>query len=223
MINDTQKEIYNLYLRALRVNNGKPFRRKKKFDDINNPSILLYLQKLESFFKKFPHMLRNEFFDAPYVIYKDEKKYYDLRFFSSTKGLSTCIAYFKLLNDTNPDNQMDYIKSSLKFIVEFCIEKGIQFCEYSDYKTVVQPDCLKHIKEHRISWYVVFSIDSLKQKVYSMSNDEFELYFGSDISISQMYSRYTSSQVALPFLKKKIPEMAKYVTKCLKKRESSGK
>ena len=217
MITDFQKEIYNKWLRSYRINNNSPFKPKRKFDDITDPKKLLSLIKLEKFFAKHRHLFRNEFFDAPYKVYGDERKYYSLEYYASSKGLMSCVAYFKIINKSNPDEQMDFIKESIRFIYDFCLEKNIPLNDYSSYKSISQFDFLKHLKDHKISWYIVFCIDNLYQKLYTMDREEFELYFGSDLSLSQMYSKYMSSEQAKPFLDKKIKKIADLIIKNLKK------
>jgi hypothetical protein len=208
MISDIQKQIYNLYLRAYRINNNQPFKAKKKFDDLSIEKIA-YLEKLENVFKRYPAFLSNLYFDAPYKIYTDEKKFYDLKFFASSKGISTCIAYFKVLNSGNPEEQMDFIKSSYKFIAEFCVSKNIKLSQYVSYCSVSQNDCLIHLKEHKLSWYVIFSIPGFYDLLYNLPSDEFDLYFGSDISLNSLYNKYNASQKtedSLTFIRNKIED-----------------
>jgi hypothetical protein len=211
MISDIQKQIYNLYLRAYRINNNRPFKAKKKFDDLSAEKIA-YLEKLENVFKRYPSFLSNLYFDAPYKIYNDEKKFYDLKFFSSSKGISTCIAYFKVLNNGNPEEQIDFIKSSYKFIAEFCVSKNISLDQYIYYCSVSQNDCIIHLKEHKLSWYIIFGLPGFYDLLYDLPSDEFELYFGSDISLGALYDKYNASpktKETVDVIKEKIREYIK--------------
>lgn len=196
MISEKQKQIYNFYLRAYRINNGKPYKAKQKFDDLKKKEkVLIALHKLEQFFNKFPHLQRHEFFDAPYKIYGDERKYYDLPFYASHKGLTTCVAYFNMRKESDPDKQLDSIRESLKFILDFCVEKNLLLSEYPAYKSVAQYDSFKHIKEHRISWFVVAGFPDLFRELLELPNDEFELYFGST-NLSDVLKLYENSTEA---------------------------
>jgi hypothetical protein len=215
MITEPQKRIYNYYLRSFRINNNNPFRPKKKFDDLKEDK-KNQLIKLEKFFIKFPHLFNADFFDAPYILYQDEKKYYGLDFYASNKGLSTCINYYKFLQQTNPDNQLDYIKNSLKFITNFCIEKNIPIDGYTSYRSVAQNDCLKHLKEHSISWYCVFFIPRFRDLLYDLPKDEFELYFGSDIDLNDMEQKLINSTDAKRILVEGIKKITTFVQKKLK-------
>lgn len=223
MITDLGKSIYNHYLRALRVNNDKPYRLKKNFDGFETEPEYLYVMRLEEFFKKYPHLLKNDFFDAPYKLYRDESKYFTLKYYASYKGLKTCIEYYKSLLKDNPDNQLDFIKESLQFIMEFCLEKGIQVDDYPFYKSVTQCDFLKHLKEHRISWYVAVATSNMYVHLYKMEPDEFELYFGSEVNLSDLQYRLNTSSKARNMIEVGHKKIKDFVAKSLKKSSKSGK
>lgn len=213
MITDIQKNIYNWYLRAQRVNNDKPFKYRKNFDNLDKEKFYPYLLKIEKVFEKYPHLMRREFFDAPYKIYKDEKKYFGLDFFSSLRGLSTCLAYFKLLSQQQPDDQLEFLKDSLKFITVFCKDHGLMLNQYVRFKSIAQNDCLKHLKNHQISWYLVMAIPGFLHLIQTMPKDEFALYFGEDIDMNFLITAYASSKVAKPFLEKKVKEIDEFLMK----------
>jgi hypothetical protein len=218
MISDIQKTIYNWYIRALRSRNDKPFRYRKNFDNIENDKCYPYLVKLETFFSKYPHFLRKEFFEAPYHVYQDVKKYFGLDFYASMKGMATCMAYFKLLQQQNPDDQIDFIRESLKFIGQFCEEHNLMFSEYIRYKSIAQNDCLKHLKNHQISWYLVPAIPGFVELIQDMPRDEFILYFGSDIDLMQIITTYNNSTIARNFIQQKTRFLEQFLLNKLKQR-----
>lgn len=223
-ITNIQKDIYNYYLRAYRVNNNKPFRPKKNFSDVEkNPQILNHLLKLEYVFKTYPHFLNENYFDAPYKIYKDESPFYGLDFYSSSRGISTCIAYYKYIQKSLPSEQLEYIRDSLRFIAEFCIEKRIRLNSYISYATVVRPDCLKHLKEYRISWYVVFLIPGFIDLIRDMPKDEFELYFGDSIDVNRLYINYYSDTKLQKMLKDMYLKIYYFIDNNLKKSNINDK
>jgi hypothetical protein len=216
MLNDNQKRIYNLYLRAYRTNNGQPFRAKKNFKDVeSDEEILLYLKKLENVFCKYPAFFNDTYFNAPYIIYPDDKKYFSLKFFSSQKGIGTCIAYYKILLKSDPEKQFEFFKASYKFIAEFCIEKGLELREYTGYCSIAQNDCLKHLKEHKISWYVVFTIPQFYDLLFNMPKDEFELYYGSDIDLVELYTNFKNSTKTQNLLAEMHKKVSLFVQKTL--------
>lgn len=215
MMTEFQKRIYNSFLRAYRINNNQPFRSKKDFSNIENEK-LNELVKLEKFFAKHPHLFSNDYFDAPYKLYNEEKKYYSLKYYASYKGMSTCLEYFKLLQSSDPEKQIDYLKQSLKFIAEFCIEKNISLDSYVKYKSVCQYDCLIHLKEHKISWYCVFGIPKLFDVIYDLPSDEFELYFGTNIDMNDIKNKFDKSQRAKELFREGLKKIDLFVKKKLK-------
>ena len=204
LLTEKQKQIYNLYLRAFRTNNNLPFRAKKKFSDIETDGEkLMSLQKIEKVFNKYPAFFNSMFFDAPYKIYDDQdgkSKWHSLKFYGSQKGITTCIAYYKTLMQSNPEEQFDFLKESYKFVTNFCIEKKITLDGYTRHCSVAQNDCLIHLKEHKISWYLVFDIPHFHDLLYRLPEDEFELYYGSDVDLTKMQAQYRSSQKTQDFL-----------------------
>lgn len=159
---------------------NKPFKYRQDFKNFEETEDYFFIQKLDNVFKQYPHLLKREFFEAPFRIYPEETKFFSLKFYSSSKGLSTCIAYLNILDKKNPKEQLPFIKESLGFIFEFCKKHNLRLCDYTSYRSVAQPDCLKHLKQHQISWYVIFDTPGFLKQVSNMQRDEYEIYFGSD-------------------------------------------
>lgn len=215
-LTERHKQIYNFYLRAFRVNNNNPFRAKKDFKDVlKDPEKMMALQKIDNVFDKYPAFCSNLYFDAPYKIYRDEKPFYPLKFYGSQKGISTCLAYVKLLRNSNPEEQFEFIKESYKFVAEFCISKNIPLEHYPRYCSVAQNDCLKHLKEHKISWFLIFSIPHFHSLMNNLPPDEFQLYYGTDVSLSVLYSRYQSSLTTQKYLMAVKNKISEYITKMI--------
>lgn len=210
-MNEQQKQIYNLYLKAYRINNNQPYRPKNNFDKFEEKEEYRYILQLDSFFYKFPHLMKSDFFNAPYKLYNDEKKFYSLQYYSSYKGLTTCIEYYKNILNSNPDEHVDFIKESLKFIANFCISHNTPLEKYCDFKSVAQNDFLKHIKEHKISWYVIFGFPNGMNILRNMPDDEFELYFGLNIHLSSVQMKYSNSVLAKNVIEKGIKKLKKFV------------
>jgi len=216
-ITPTQKQIYNLYLRSFRLNNGKPFRAKKDFSDIEkNNDIKISLLKIENLFNKYPAFFGSLYFDAPYKIFPDEK-FFSLKFYGSNKGISTCVNYINYLNSTKPENQKEFIQNSFKFIASFCISKEIPIERYTTITSVVRKDCIKHLQEHCISWYTIFVIPGLFDVVRSLPKDEFELYFGDKIDMNSIICNYESSVEFKKSLKKMYALTKQFIENKIKK------
>lgn len=211
-LTEKHKQIYNLFLKAYRVNNKQPYRLKKKFDDIEKDHTKMkQLDHLRLLFEKYPSFCSDLFFDAPYKLYDDEKPFHTLKFYTSFKGISTCIAYIKSLRDGDPREQFEFMKESYKFIANFCIDKNITLEDYTKYCSVAQNDCLLHLKEHKICWYLVFSVPNFFDLLNSLPDDEFELYYGS-VDLNNLLNRYKSSPETHEYLdriKKKISKFVK--------------
>lgn len=218
-LSDNKKKIYNLYLKSYRTNNNKPFREKKDFSDIlKKDKTLVSLTKIENIFKKYPAFFSKDYFDAPYKIYDDPKKYYPLEFYSSQKGITACVSYLNWLRDSDPEVQFEHFKNSFKFIANFCVEKGINLHEYTKHRSVVQYDCILHLKEHKISWYTIFAFSDFYSLLYNLPKDEFELYFGDKVDLAEIYSRYTRSTKTINYMNSLKEKVAWYVRKELQKR-----
>lgn len=224
-ISESQKKIYNLYLKAYRKSKNSPFREKKNFDDVaKDEKKIHHLKKLESLFKKYPALLNQNYFDAPYKIYHcDKDTFYPLSFYSSQKGISTCLSYIEHIRDSDPESQFEYFKESYKFIANFCVEKRIPLEQYTKYCSVSQNDCLIHLKQHKISWYIVFSVPHFYELLYSLPPDEFQLYFGTKVDLNTLYNRYSCSRNTVDFLNKLRGKIAEYVRKQLQSSQSSVK
>lgn len=201
----------------MRVNNGKPYRRKKDFSDLESkPDVLLSLEKLEAVFKKYPSFQSSLFFDAPYKLYEDTK-FFTLKFYSSSKGILTCFNYIKLLQSTSPSNQIEFIENSFKFIAEFCIENGILLNQYASFKPLIKPVCFNHLKSHKISWYLVFVIPGLYNQLYDMPDDEFVLYFGDSLNLNDISRELDKDQKTKNRMQEITQRIRKYIENKIKK------
>ena len=97
------------------------------------------------------------------------------------------------------------------------MEKGIPLEHYVKYRSVAQLDCLKHLKEHKISWYVVFSIPGFFDTLYTLPRDEFELYFGDDVNLFEIQRKYNNSPKTQNFLYRVQKIISLYIEKENKK------
>ena len=215
MLTDKQKDIYNLYIQAIAYGAQRPYKKREDFSTFKNEENAIYLAKLELFFNNFPHLCNVDFFTAPYKLYAGERTYYTLKFYAGHKGLTTCLAYLKTVRDSDPDDQLDYIKESIRFISKFCIDNKISLDMYVSHKSVAQPDYLIHLKTHKISFYVIFAVPNMYYSLLNLPEDEFELYFGTDIDIDALMVRYNSSKITKNFLNERVPLVATHIRKCL--------
>jgi L-rhamnose mutarotase len=171
--------IYNTFLRISRSRQGKPFRYRKDFSEFEKDPNYVYIVKLENFFKRFPHINIEEYFEAPYYVYP-EQTYYGLDFYLSPKAIKVYTIFNKQRNDALPDSdlQLDFIKRSLLFIYNFCKERDIPLSEYIYKKNKLFPAFLLHLKEHQISIYTLFGWDKFEEVFSSLDKSEVEFIIG---------------------------------------------
>lgn len=102
LITDFEKHLYNTFLKTARSSANKPYRLRKDFSNLDDLSVA-YLKRLSTFFKNHAEICAEEFFSAPYKLYKDEA-YYDLKYFTSLKAIKA----YNILSQKN--NRLDQKK-----------------------------------------------------------------------------------------------------------------
>lgn len=180
MVSKLAELIYNTYLRVSRTQQGKPFRYRQDFTDFEDETNYVYVAKLELFFKKFPHIKIEEFFKAPYVVYT-EKTYYSLDFYIGQKAIKVYTMFNKQRNDAAPDSeaQLEFIRRSLIFILDFCQTNKLQIEDYITHMNGLFPSFLTHLKEHNISIYVLFAWDNFENIMLNgIRPEELQLFIG---------------------------------------------
>lgn len=210
MVTEKQKQIYNLFSTTSRKFRNKPYKFRKKWDGFEQKEEYLFVQKLEKIFDKYPQFFNEKYFLAPYKLHSiDEDSYFPLKFYASQKGITCCTTYLNLLKDQKPEEQKEFIKETFQFIAKFCKEKNLKTLgDYVNYKSLVQNNCLKHLKEHRICWYTVFFINGFFDLLYKMPKDEFEMYYGTRIDLQEIRNVIYSNT-----------DMVEFIEKCRRKTE----
>lgn len=95
LISDFEKHIYNTFLKTARTSANKPYRLRRDFSNLDDITVAC-LKRLATFFKNHNSIDVEEFFSAPYKLYKDET-YYDLKYFTSLKAIKA----YNLLSQKN--------------------------------------------------------------------------------------------------------------------------
>lgn len=114
---------------------------------------------IDKFFEKYPYINKTEF----------------LKMLPEDKGLSleAMIPNYLIrmkelqVKDPDSDESIDRLKSSLKFIFKFCVEKQIDFSDYVGYTEGVLPQWVEHLKRHDISFYSLHALEFPKMTVDS--------------------------------------------------------
>lgn len=170
-------EIYNAYLGTSRRALNQPWRPRKDFDGFDKTPDGIICRKLELFFKKFPQISPQEFFKAPYEVYRDES-HFPLNFYTTQKAIAVYTALKKQKQEESPDtdNQLKNIKESLKFIATQCFECKITLEQYCNTKTGYISQPFVDYAERRINIYVLIKLPFFDLQLNSLNLQDRELY-----------------------------------------------
>jgi hypothetical protein len=171
LLSDFEKEVYNNYLLAFTKANNKPYKKRINFDNLEKDKID-NLKKLSLFLKNHANINYDLFFYAPYKIYSD-KKYYELEYFNRPIALKTYFLYLNFLNFESPDNEnnLQFIKESIIFIRDFCLEKNIDLNNYLSYTDCVTYNWCVHLMKNKISFYSILGFSYFDVNIYRLIND----------------------------------------------------
>lgn len=174
-----EQTIYNTYIKISRSKQNLPYRLRKDFSDFEDTEKYVYVKKLSMFFNKFPHIRIQEFFEAPYSVYPPGETY-DLRFYITPKAVKAYSVHIRKLDELEPDSdiQIQFIKDSLMNIFIFCKDKKIGLSKYLDCKTNNLHDVVMHIKERRVSLYVLLCLPGFNNVISSHSPAELDFITG---------------------------------------------
>lgn len=163
--------IYNTHLKTSRTHMQQPFRYRKDFTGISQEKANL-LKKLSHFFNKFRHIDMEDFFLAPYKVYKDET-YFDLSYYTTLKAIKAYTIYQQQLEQLEPDSsdQLKNIQKSLIYINQFCTENNITLSEYLFHKTNIAPSFTLHLKEHKVNIYTLLGLTKFSAAVKNLDPD----------------------------------------------------
>jgi len=206
-----EQNIYNKFLAVSRSSLDKPFKLRKDFTDFEDNENYFYVRKLGLFFNKFKNIDMDDFFKAPYVVYSKDQMY-DLKFYTSQKALKIYTLYQTKKMDESPDslNQLYFIKRSLNFILKFCREQKIKPADYINHQTNDMYTFILHLKEHKISIYVLFGFETGESKLKELGADLLEFMFGNLKNKLDIFrTRYYTSSKAKILVKEGIKQITK--------------
>jgi len=208
-LNQYEKDIYNCYLKNVR--RGQPYNVRKDFSDMS-PDIIVYLKKLSSFFYKFKHIKIDDFFAAPSIIHPDEKCP-PLNFFITRPAIKLYSLSIQKMEDESPENQLDNIKESLRFIAMFCLKNKIQLEDYLYHKTSNMPTWMQHYREHHVNPYTMLELGDINK--FKSMNEEERIIWSSDFftKIDKFKTRYHNSEKTKTFLKEGVKKIKEFLKK----------
>lgn len=176
----TCQEIYNTYLSVSRGFKNKPWKPRKDFTGFEKTEAGLLCLRLEMFFKRFPQITPKAFFQAPYLLYKDED-HFELKFYLTQKAISCYTNVQKQKQEELPDadNQIQHIIESVKFVASKCIQQSITFSQYCNSKKGYAWEAVEDYIENRITLYFLLALPNFDIIFDSMPLQDKELYFKS--------------------------------------------
>ena len=212
-----EKITYNTFLKVSRSEQDLPFRYRKNFDNFETEPNYVYVQKLRRFFEKYPHINMGSFFAAPYRVYQDDTGF-DLKFYTTQKAIKVytldCINQNNELPDSDP--KIADIKQSLMYIYKFCRDEKICLDRYLAHMTNDINTFILHIREKKISLYVLFGFDHFDRIVFKISKDRLEFTLGSQLSNIPLHrTRYMASQRAKPIIRQGLVRLRTILNKVL--------
>lgn len=169
---DLEKQIYNSYLATTRSQQDKPFKLRK---DFNNFKDIALVQRLSSFFKRYPHIKPEAFFKAPYEIYPDTT-HLDLSYFLTRAAIKSYSLYQQKIKDVSPDLQIEDIRKSLQYIGSFCLKNKIFLEDYLNHKTGCIYSWMMHYREHYINIYSLFELGDIVSFLNKITNEEKRIF-----------------------------------------------
>lgn len=194
MVTSLEKRIYNTYLAVSRSKNNQPFKLRENFDKFEEEPHFISVKKLANFFERHQNVSINDFFIAPFAIYKnDTKAFYDLKFYISAKARSIYTMYMKKKDKQSPDSDSSIkrCKDSMMFIYKYCMKKKISLDKYLFEKSSGQfPDFILHLKDRKVDIYTLFAIDGFEKKFFESPQDLLAFMFG------DLYNDFTKLRMA---------------------------
>lgn len=169
-LSEFEKNIYNEYLRAQRKN--KPFNARKKFDDLDDETIVV-LKQLGSFFASVPNIRIKDFFDAGFK----DNEFQPIAFFKTMRAIKTYKLYVdQKLAETDEEWVLNFIKESLMFIFSFCKQNN---AHTKDYLNLIAPSGIPwfiiHLKDFKICLYSVLDFESFDNKLMEYSSEAMQV------------------------------------------------
>ncbi len=173
----TSTEIYNTYLGVSRRARNQPWKPRKDFNNFDSTPDGTICKRLEFFFKKFPQITVQDFFNAPYVLYKDET-HFPLSFYTTQKAIAAYSALQKQRKEELPDteSQIADIKKSLKYIAIQCVSKNITLEEYCTTKKGYIHQPFLDFLEKRVNIYVLLKLPFFDTQLNSYNLQDREIF-----------------------------------------------
>ena len=217
MITNAEKNLYNTYLRISRTSRNKPFSYRKDFTDLDD-GITVNLNRIGNLLFKYPHIDPEDYFMAPFRVYPNAE-HFALEYYAGMGGVNAYTLYMKQLQEMPPDSdeQLNFIRKSLKTVGTFCIRNNITIEQYPTFKTGLTYDWMKHVKKHEISVYVLMEFPEISNIIKEVTEDEKELFLG---EIGQYFWGYKSKYIQSKLAKELVKEGLNKINKVVNNKKS---
>lgn len=199
-------------MRVSRTAKNKPFSYRKDFSDMDD-SALLFLKRISNLLFKYPHINPDDYFLSPYKVYPNAE-HFTLEYYAGMGGVNAYSLYMKQIQEMSPDSdeQLEFIKRSLKYIGSFCIKHNITLKQYPTFKIGLTYEWMKQVKKHEISIYVLMEFSEISNIIQEVGEDEKELFLGEMGNYFWGYkSKYIQSKLAKELVKLGISKISEIV------------
>ena len=196
------RHIYNTFLRVSRSSKNLPFKLRQNFNNFEDDPNYGYVMRLNSFFKRFPHINIETFFMAPYKVYPDgADDYFNLKFYITPKATKMYGIYQSQRDNELPDSeaQISFIKESLMYIFKFCKTHDIDVEQYPDHKSTGDLySFIDHLRERSVSVYTLFGFDKFERRLHEYPNSRLDFTLGENFmkELASRKIRYYNSNNA---------------------------
>jgi len=170
---EEEKSLYNIHLSVSRSCKNLPYNKRINFDNFEEEPNYIYLKKLGLFFERYKHINPYFYFKAPYVVYPDQD-FFKLEFYTTQKAIKTYTLFNQLRMEQSPDteDQIQFIKDSLRFIGMYCVTNNISLDKYITYKPSTTYVWMQHLKDNKVSIYCLLNFQDISNIIESVPNDE---------------------------------------------------
>jgi len=216
-VTQLEKNIYNTYLKVSRSKHNKPYKYRKNFDSFEDNENYIYVRKLYQFFRKFPHIKIEDFFNCPYEVYPDTD-IYDLRFYTTPKAVKMYGTYTIQRDNEDPDSeyQIKFITDSLMYVFTFCKQNNICTSQqYMDHMTNDIHTFIMHIRERQVSFYTLFGFDKFSSILSSYPQSQIQFTLGKNFenNLALYKTRYYNSRKAKTVIQSGLAKIDKLLHK----------
>lgn len=180
-LSDSEKMIYNLWLRAIATASNRPYRKRENFDAIQQET-QLSLQKLDAFLERNKRIDIFDYFSSILKYYEEE--HLPLDFFCSSQASTAFFRQKKseIFRIRSEEELIEESKQAMRIIAEYCIEKNIRYDEYISYKeeNATFPAWLNHVREDKYFPLPLYMFPSFKITYEEIPDDMLRFILGEE-------------------------------------------